>query len=183
VGATNKSWNSLSRQAETFTAPPTCVASANQSIFLTVTTTTLGKSLCKLRDHVKVAVISATWQSQLLARMIFQRVTITSHGPSAERATSIQDSLARPPLSVAGHGIEHWRNPLNRVIQTCFASLSWGKYSCPFAGRSWELLSFVASRFPSLLLSTAISHPCQPSPVRFQPCSSNSRHKSRTRRR
>jgi hypothetical protein len=53
--------------------------------------------------------------SNQFARSPTKGANITFDGRVRTAGTLLQDNLARPPSSVAGHGIEHWRNPLNRV--------------------------------------------------------------------
>lgn len=67
----------------------------------------------------------ATARCSRLVETAIHGVIASYHGPSAERVLEYKIPLARPPLSVAGHGIKHWRNPLNRVTTTLPAS-PWG---------------------------------------------------------
>jgi hypothetical protein len=88
-----------------------------------------------------------------LAESSVQRANITFDGRVRTAGTLLQDNLARPPLSVAGHGIEHWRNPLNRVT-TARPSRPWGSILIHLqVGGLLSSVALALSRFPFVICS------------------------------
>jgi hypothetical protein len=96
-----------------------------------------------------------------LAESPVQRANITFDGRVRTAGTLLQDNLARPPLSVAGHGIEHWRNPLNRVI-TALPSRPWGNILIHLqVGGLLSSVALALSRFPLRYLHFPSLSPCR----------------------
>jgi len=104
------------------------------------------------------------------------------HLPRAVRRAGYFDTRPLGTAAIISSG--PWHRALAQPSQQGIQTASPGVDTLVHLQVGRELLSSVASRFPCIIIS-AIPHPYRPSPIRnlTLPCSLNTRHKSRTRRR